>query len=143
MAFRVVRPAEAGWITRPHEPGEPARHVSELSELAGFAHTRANVWRYEPGAVGRRHRHGTQEETFVVLAGTLSMYLGEPPERVDVAAGGLIHVEPGTPLQSANHGSEDLLVYAYGSPPEDEHAEILDPAVRARRSGYTGTLTRP
>jgi mannose-6-phosphate isomerase-like protein (cupin superfamily) len=129
MAYRTVHPDDAAWITRPHEPGEPARHVAELSEQAGFAHTRANVWRYEPGATGRRHRHRTQEETFVVLAGTLSMYVGEPAERVDVAAGGLIHVEPGTPLQAANHGREDLLVYAYGTPPEDEHAEILEPVV--------------
>jgi mannose-6-phosphate isomerase-like protein (cupin superfamily) len=64
-----------------------------------------------------------------VLAGTLTMYLGDPPERVDVPAGGLINVEPGTPLQSANHGEEDLLVYAYGTPPESEHAELLEPAV--------------
>jgi mannose-6-phosphate isomerase-like protein (cupin superfamily) len=70
-----------------------------------------------------------QEETFVVLAGTLSMYLGDPPERHDVPKGGLIHVEPGTPLQTVNHGDEDLLVYAYGYPPETEHAEILEPAV--------------
>lgn len=129
VAFRVVRPAELEWITRPHEPGEPARHVAELSEAAGFSHTRANVWRYEPGAKGRRHRHPFQEETFVVLAGTLSMYLGEPPERVDVPAGGLIHVEPTTPLQTVNHREEDLLVYVYGTPPEDEHAELLDSAV--------------
>jgi quercetin dioxygenase-like cupin family protein len=129
VAFRVVGPDRWEWITRPHEPGEPARHVAELSELAGFARTRANVWRYEPGAAGRRHRHPFQEETFVVLSGTLSMYLGEPPERHDVPAGGLIHVEPGTPLQTVNHGAADLLVYAYGTPPEDEHAEILDSAV--------------
>ena len=129
MAFRVIRPADLDWITRPHEPGEPPRHVAELSERAGFAHTRANVWRYEPGAVGRRHRHPSQEETFVVLAGTLSMYLGEPPEQKDVPTGGLIHVDPGTPLQTANHGAGDLVVFAYGTPPEDEHAEILDPAV--------------
>jgi len=129
MAFRVIRPAEFEWITRPHEPGEPARHVAELSELAGFAHTRANVWRYEPGAKGRRHRHPFQEETFVVLKGTLSMYVGEPPERHDVAPGGLIHVEPRTPLQAVNHGDDDLLVYVYGTPPEDEHAELLDSAV--------------
>jgi quercetin dioxygenase-like cupin family protein len=103
--------------------------VAELSELAGFAHTRANVWRYEPGAAGRRHRHPLQEETFVVLRGTLSMYVGEPPERQDLPAGSLIHVPPGTPLQSVNHGDEDLLVYAYGTPPESEHAEILDSAV--------------
>ncbi len=128
MAFRVVSPSDLEWVTRPHEPGEPARHVAELSELAGFQHTRANLWRYEPGARGRRHRHEAQEETFVVLSGTLSMYLGDPPERRDVPAGGLLHVEPGTALQTANHGDDDLVVYAYGFPPESEHAEILDTA---------------
>jgi quercetin dioxygenase-like cupin family protein len=129
MAFRAIRPSELGWTTRPHEPGEPARHVAELSELAEFAHTRANVWRYEPGAKGRRHRHPFQEETFVVLAGTLTMYLGEPAERHDVPAGGLIHVEPRTALQTVNHGDEDLLVYVYGTPPESEHAELLNSAL--------------
>ena len=129
MSFSVIRLDDLEWITRPHEPGEPARHVAELSERAGFAHTRANVWRYEPGAKGRRHRHPFQEETFVVLAGTLSMYVGDPPERQDVPTGGVIHVEPGTPLQSVNHGDVELLVYAYGTPPESEHAEILDSAV--------------
>jgi quercetin dioxygenase-like cupin family protein len=129
MAFHVVRHDEPEWITRDHGPDEPARHVAELSELAGFAHTRANIWRYEPGAKGRRHRHALQEETFVVLAGTLTMYLGEPPKRHDVTTGGLIHVDPDTPLQTANHGNVDLLVYAYGTPPEDEHAEILDSVV--------------
>lgn len=43
--------------------------------------------------------------------------------------GGLIHVEPGTPLQTANHGDADLVVYAYGTPPESEHAELLPPVV--------------
>jgi mannose-6-phosphate isomerase-like protein (cupin superfamily) len=129
MAFRVITPGELYWITRPHEPGEPARHVSELSEAAGFAHTRANVWRYEPGAKGRRHRHPHQEETFVVLEGTLTMYVGEPPEPVEVPRGSLIHIDARTPLQSANHGSEDLLVYVYGYPPEDQHAELLDSAL--------------
>ena len=105
-----------------------SRHVAELSELAEFAHTRANVWRYEPGAKGRRHRHELQEETFVVLAGTLTMYLGDPPERRDVPTGGLIHVDAGTALQTANHAAEDLVVYAYGSPP-DYGADVLESAI--------------
>jgi quercetin dioxygenase-like cupin family protein len=129
VAFDVVLPDGLEWITRPHEPGEPARHVAELSETAGLVHERANIWRYEPGAVGRRHRHVTQEETFVVLRGTLSIYLDEPPERRDVPAGGVVHVEPGTALQSANHGEDDLLVYVHGYPPESESAELLDSAV--------------
>ncbi|HEV2592528.1 MAG TPA: cupin domain-containing protein [Gaiellaceae bacterium] len=126
MGYGVVRPEDFEWITRPHEPDEPARHVAELSDQAGFAHVRGNVWRYEPGAKGRRHRHTTQEETFVVMSGTLSIYVGEPPERVDVPAGGLIRIDPGTALQSANHGDAELLVYAYGYPPESENAELLD-----------------
>jgi len=89
-------------------------------------HVRANVWRYEPGAAGRRHVHKTQEETFVVLRGTLSMNLGDPPERVDGGPGGLIHVDAGTALQTVNHGDEDLVVYVYGYPPESENATLLD-----------------
>jgi len=38
------------------------------------------------------------------------MYVGDPPERVDVPAGGVIYVGGGTPLQSANHGDEDMVV---------------------------------
>ena len=129
MPARVVAPEGLEWITRPHEPGEPARHVAELSERAGFAHTRANIWRYEPGAAGRRHRHPFQEETFVVLRGTLSMYVGEPPTRHDVPTGGLIHIDAETPLQTVNHGDDELLLYVYGTPPETEHAEVLDSAV--------------
>ncbi len=129
MGFRAIDPERLEWITRPHEPGDPARHVAELSDVAEFAHTRANVWRYEPGAMGRRHRHPFQEETFVVLRGTLSMYLGEPPVRQDMQTGGFIHVDPGTALQTVNHGEEDLVVYVYGMPPEHETAELLDSAV--------------
>ena len=128
-AFRAFAPGDLEWITRPHEEGEPARHVAELSETAGMSQSRANLWRYEPGAVGRRHRHPAQEETFVPVSGRLTMYLDEPPERVEVDPGGVIHVPAGTPLQSANHGSEALLVYVHGWPPEAEHAELLDPAV--------------
>ena len=110
MGSRVIKPADFEWLTRPHEPGEPARHVAELSETAGFAHTRANVWRYEPGAKGRRHRHPFQEETFVVLAGTLSMYVGDPPER---------HERAGrrTDPHPAGHASSDREPRGRGSRP--------------------------
>ena len=129
MAYRVITPSERPWVTRPHADGEPARHVTELSEVAGMEHVRANVWRYEAGAAGRRHRHPLQDETFVVLAGTLSMYLGDPPERRDVPAGSVVHVKAGTALQSVNHGDEELVVYAHDWPPEDDHAELLASAV--------------
>ncbi len=129
MGFKVIRHEALDWATRPTEPGEPERHTAQLSELAGFENSRANLWRYEPGAKGRRHKHPIQEETFVVVSGTLTMYLGDPPEREEVGQGGLIHVEAGTPLQIKNEGGEELLLYIHGWPPESEHAEILDSVV--------------
>ena len=128
MAFRVVRPDELEWVEREPEPGGVPRHVARLSDVLEFAHTRGSMWRYPPGAKGRRHRDLIQEETFVVLEGTLTMYLGDPPERVDVPKGGVVHVESGTVLQSVNHGHEEVLLYAYGAPPESGGAEFLDSA---------------
>ena len=57
------------------------------------------------------------------------MYLGDPPERVDVPKGGLVQVESGTPLQLVNHGDAEVLLFAYGAPPEAGGAEFLDSAV--------------
>ena len=128
VRFRSVDPDALVWETRPHRDDEPARHVAELSEVLETTHVRANIWRYEPGAKGRRHVHAEQEETFVVLSGALTMYLGDPPERIDVPAGGVVHVAAGTPLQTANHGTEDLVVFASGYPP-DEGATVLDSAL--------------
>ena len=128
MPFNSVDPAALVWETRPHADGEPARHVAELSELLETAHLRANIWRYEPGAAGRRHVHADQEEMFVVLRGTLTMYLGEPPERIDLPSGGVVRVAGGTPLQAANHGTDDLVVFVSGYPP-DNGAALLESAI--------------
>src|SRR3984885_15749498 len=129
MPYRVVSSHDLDWETRPHEPGEPARHTAAVTSYAlDSGHVPANMWRYEPGARGKRHVHAKQEETFVVLSGTLTMYLGEPPERVDVEPGGVVEVAPGAPLRAGNHGTGDLIVYAYGYPP-DEGAEVLDSVI--------------
>ena len=129
MAFRVTRPAELEWIEREPEAGGSARYVARLTEVLGFEHTRGNIWRYPAGAKGRRHRDTIQEETFVVVAGMLTVYLGEPPEQVEVPQGGVVHVEAGTELQLANRGDEEVLLWAYGAPPEAGGAEFLDSAV--------------
>jgi quercetin dioxygenase-like cupin family protein len=129
VAFRVIRPDELDWTEREPEPGGSPRYVARLSEVLGFEHTRGNIWRYPAGAKGRRHRDAIQEETFVVVDGTLTVYLGDPPEKVEVPKGSVVHVEAGTVLQLVNHGDEDVLLYAYGAPPESGGAEFLDSAV--------------
>ena len=107
--------------------GDLSRSIFRLSD--SLRQTRANIWRYPPGAKGRRHRDTIQEETFVVIGGMLTMYLGDPPEQVQVPQGGVVHVEAGTVLQLANHGDTEVLLYAYGAPPESGGAEFLDSAV--------------
>jgi quercetin dioxygenase-like cupin family protein len=128
VGFKVVRPDKLEFTTRPHEPGEPPRHVAELTSLTGFRHTRSTFFRFEPGAKGRRHSELVQEETYVPVQGLLTMYLGEPPERHQIPPGGVVHVEPGTARQIVNESDDELLVYIYGAPTE-RGADFLDSAV--------------
>jgi mannose-6-phosphate isomerase-like protein (cupin superfamily) len=109
---------------QPRADNDP-RSVAGLSDA--LAASRANVWRYPPGAQGRRHRDLGQEEVFVVLDGTLTVDLGDPPERREVRRGGVLAVERGTILQLRNAGSEELVLFIYGAPPETGRAEFFDP----------------
>jgi mannose-6-phosphate isomerase-like protein (cupin superfamily) len=102
-----------------------SRSIASLSDA--LAESRANVWRYPPGSQGRRHADHGQEEVFVVLSGTLTVDLGEPPERHEVPRGGLVVVERGTILQLRNAGEEELVLFIYGAPPETGQAEFFDP----------------
>jgi mannose-6-phosphate isomerase-like protein (cupin superfamily) len=63
---------------------------------------------------------------FVVISGTLTMLLGDTPERVDLGPGGVVAVEPMTPLQMRNETGEELVVFVYGSPAVQEGADMLD-----------------
>lgn len=126
MAFRIVEPEQLEWEEYESYPG---RFRAPVTELAGLRHTRANLIRHQPGAVGPRHAERVQDETFVPLRGTLTMYLGDPPERHVVPVGGLVHVEAGTVQQIVNESDEELVVLVYGAPPERAGAEIFVSAV--------------
>jgi mannose-6-phosphate isomerase-like protein (cupin superfamily) len=127
VGYSVLRPEDLEFEPREFFPGDE-RSMAALTDRAGFKHSRANIWRYPPGNKGRRHRDLAQEETFVILRGTLTMYLGEPPKRFELPAGSVVHVEARTPLQLRNEGAEEVTLYAYGAPPEHGHAEFLDDA---------------
>ena len=125
MGYHVIQGADHEWIERPTE-GRPSRYTSDLTPAAGLNESRARLWRLPPGTRGRRHVEGVQEEVFVVLEGTLTMLLGDPPERADVAAGGLVAVHQGTPLQVRNETDGELVLFIYGAPPVTGEAEFLD-----------------
>jgi quercetin dioxygenase-like cupin family protein len=122
----MVTVEQLEWEEYDHYPG---RFRAAVTELAGLRHTRANLIRQEPGAAGPRHAERVQDETFVPLSGTLTMYLGEPPERHEVPVGGLVHVEAGTVLQIVNETDEEVLVFVYGAPAERAGADIFESAV--------------
>jgi quercetin dioxygenase-like cupin family protein len=126
MSFRVVKPDDLEWDEYTNYPG---RFRAGLTDGAGLRHTRANLIRQEPGAIGPRHAERAQDETFVPLRGTLTMYLGDPPERHEVPVGAIVHVEAGTVQQMVNETDEEILVFVCGAPPERAGAEMFDSAV--------------
>jgi mannose-6-phosphate isomerase-like protein (cupin superfamily) len=126
MGYHVAHAGEHDYVERPNVEGEPPRLAADITSSAQLQRSRARVWRYPPRTRGRRHADHVQEEVFVVLSGTLTMLLGEPPERVDLPPSSVVAVEPMTPLQVRNEGDEELVLFIYGAPPEQAGADFLD-----------------
>ncbi len=115
------------WEERPPTvEGQRPRHAADVTTAAQLKHSRGRVWRYPPHTRGRRHADKAQEEVFVVISGTLTMLLGDPPERIDVGPESVVAVEPMTPLQVRNESDEELVLFIYGAPPEQEGADFFD-----------------
>ena len=125
MAFQVIRPDDAVWEERPNQHGQ-IRRLVDLTTAGGLTQSRARLWRYPPHTRGRRHVEGVQEEVFVVLEGTLTMLLGNPPERFDLPPQSVVTVSPGTALQLRNESDDDVTVLAYGAPPVTGQGEYLE-----------------
>lgn len=71
-----------------------------------------NLMVLAPGQRGRIHRHGRQEEVYVVLEGTLTLLVeGEPHE---LPAGSAVRVAPSVRRQLVNRHPERLALLALG-----------------------------
>jgi mannose-6-phosphate isomerase-like protein (cupin superfamily) len=123
MGFDVVRAVDLEWEER-----QDGRQMAVVTERANMTNSRARFWRYPPRSRSRRHIDRDQEEVFVPIQGTLTMLLGEPPERFDVAPGevGIVHV--GTAMQLFNDTDDEIHFFAYGAPPDHGNAEFLESA---------------
>jgi mannose-6-phosphate isomerase-like protein (cupin superfamily) len=123
VGYTIFHADELDW--QPRREGDP-RLAAGLSQA--LASSRANLFRYPPGAVGRRHIDAVQEEVFVVLAGTLTTHMGEgdEPERHELAPGSVLVVQPGTALQLSNRHDEELRLFIYGAPPERGETTFLE-----------------
>src|SRR6185312_6390892 len=110
MGYTVFHWHELEW--HPRREGDP-RLAAELS--GAMTRSRANLFRYPPGAVGRRHIDPVQEEVFVVLDGTLTIHMGEGDDPVRHE------------LERSNRGDQELRLFIYGAPPERGEATFLPP----------------
>ncbi|HET7566950.1 MAG TPA: cupin domain-containing protein [Gaiellaceae bacterium] len=126
MGYDVVQAGDRDWEERPGHEGQAPRRSANITDPAGMTESRARMWRYPARTRGRRHLDPDQEEVFVPLRGTLTMLLGEPPERVDVEPGGVVVVHVGTPMQARNETDEEIEFFAYGAPPQHGNAQFLD-----------------
>jgi mannose-6-phosphate isomerase-like protein (cupin superfamily) len=66
----------------------------------------------QPGERGRIHAHERQEEVFIVLEGTLTLYVERTP--TDVPAGRVVRVAPDVRRQMANLGPGRTVLIAIG-----------------------------
>jgi len=127
VGYHVVDGSDLQWEERaPAVEGQEPRQAADVTTAAQLRQSRGRVWRYPPGTRGRRHADKVQEEVFVVISGRLTMLLGDAPDRIDVGPESVVAVEPGTPLQVRNETDEELVLYIYGAPPEQEGADFFD-----------------
>lgn len=126
MAYAVAHSRDHAWEDRPSVGSEEPRQSTDITTAAELSESRARIWRIPPHARGRRHVEANQEEVFVVLEGTLTLLVGEPPERVELEPQSVASVRPGTPLQLRNEGDAELVLFAYGAPPIVAPADMLD-----------------
>jgi len=125
MGYTILTPDQHEFKAPSWRPEEPLRRIVELPLHAQLKHSRAHLWRYPPGAKGRLHKEYSQEEVFVVVEGSPSVMLGDPPILHEAPHGTLVVVEPGTPLRWQNDSDADALIFAYGAPAESK-SEILE-----------------
>ncbi len=92
---------ETGVSVTQLQPAAAERFVSLRREL-GVTTFGINQIILRPGERGRIHRHERQEEVYLVIDGTLTVFFdGEP---TDIPAGGLVRIAPEVRRQIANLG---------------------------------------
>ena len=124
MGYTVFRAGEIAF--GPPSGGNLDRRIARLSDA--MTNMRASIWRYPPGARGRRHAEGVQEELFVALDGTPTLLLGEPPEPVELPVGSMAVVQPRTAIQVLNQSDAEATLLIVGAPPEVGQSEYLPDA---------------
>jgi quercetin dioxygenase-like cupin family protein len=103
-------------IARARLDPDPGERFVPLRRQLGVTSFGMNQIVLEARQRGRIHRHGRQEEVYLVLEGTLTL-LVEGEEHV-LERGELVRVAPAVRRQLVNRGSERLIMLALGGATE-------------------------
>lgn len=110
--YRVLRAGESFW----RESNQMKVLNTDLAKQLGASALGARLWRLRPGEASTRHRHGVQEELYVLLEGRGRIRVGEDLqtlERLDS-----LLVDPPLVRQVFNDTDDDALWLVVGAPPE-------------------------
>jgi mannose-6-phosphate isomerase-like protein (cupin superfamily) len=106
---------ETGFAFAKLDPAAEERFVS-LRRALGVTTFGINQVLLAPGQRGRIHRHTKQEEVYVVISGTLTLWI--EGERHELGAGEVARVAPEVRRQIANPHREPVLLIALGGATE-------------------------
>jgi uncharacterized cupin superfamily protein len=96
---------------------EPDQRFVPLRRQLGVSTFGLNLILLRPGQRGRIHRHGSQEEVYLVLDGELTLFI--EGEESNLSEGELIRVAPDVRRQLLNRGPAELRLLALGG--SNEH----------------------
>lgn len=89
---------------------------TDLARQLGASSLGARLWRLRPGQASTRHRHGIQEELYILLEGRGRIRVDD--ELLELGPLDALLVEPESVRQAFNDGDADQLWLVVGAPPE-------------------------
>lgn len=100
------------------EPGQGERvgNVEFLARTADTPFFNLGIVVLEPGQGVGRHVHDGEDDSFLVLDGTLSVTVGHDAREVEAGPGTFVLIPEGTPHEIANRGSTDVRILNIHAP---------------------------
>jgi uncharacterized cupin superfamily protein len=128
VSFRLLRAGDAFW----RRSNQMSVLNTDLGKQLEASTLGARLWRLEPGQASTRHRHGVQEELYVLLEGSGRIRVDD--ELLTLAPLDTLLVEPSSIRQAFNDTEADQLWLVAGAPPEA--ANTLEMSVEELRALY-------
>jgi uncharacterized cupin superfamily protein len=110
--YRLLRADVAHW----RESNQMKVLNTDLAKQLEARSLGARLWRLRPGDASTRHRHGTQEELYMLLEGRGRVRVGD--ELLTLGPLDSLLIEPPLVRQIFNDTDQDALWLVVGAPPE-------------------------